>query len=237
MNIRIAKSYRTVSNEALCIITGLILIDIKIEETAQLLLITKRNKREEDMTKYDRNTNWPQYIDYDVQPKDWLHPADTVRVTEHQEESAIQIFTDGSKSEQGVGAGVALFINNKLVHQKRFTLHNNCSNNQAEQLAVVKALETIKELQIAENIPREVTVHTDSRITLQSLKDSKNHKYLIEEIRKKAISLKKHNWKINFTWIQAHVGHFGNELADKITKDAAGKDETSYNRIPKSIIA
>jgi hypothetical protein len=20
--------------------------------------------------------NWPQYIDYDVQPKDWLHPAD-----------------------------------------------------------------------------------------------------------------------------------------------------------------
>ena len=102
----------------------------------------------------DRKTNWPQNIDYDVQPKDWLHPADTVRITEHQEESAIQIFTDGSKSEHGVGAGIALFIQSKLVHQMRFTLHNNCSNNQAEQLAIVKALETIKELQIAENIPR-----------------------------------------------------------------------------------
>ena len=47
----------------------------------------------------------------------------------------------------------------------KFTLHNNCSSNQAEQLAIVKALETIKELQIAENIPREVTVHTDSNST------------------------------------------------------------------------
>ena len=74
-------------------------------------------------------------------------------------------------------------------------------------LAIVKALETIKELQIAENIPREVTVHTDSRITHQSLKNSNNHKYLVEETRKKkAISLEKHNWKITFTWIQAHVG-------------------------------
>ena len=51
MNIRIAKSYRTVSNEALCVITGLNPIDIKIEETAQLLQISKRNKREEDRTK------------------------------------------------------------------------------------------------------------------------------------------------------------------------------------------
>ena len=119
----------------------------------------------------------------------------------------------------------------------RFTLHNNCSNNQAEQLAIVKALETIKELQIAENIPREVTVHTDSRITLQSLKNSNNHKYLIEEIRKKAISLERHNCKISFTWIQAHVGHYGNEPADKIGKCAAGKYEISYNRIPKCVIA
>ena len=75
MNIRIAKSYRTVSNEALCIITGLIPIDIKIEETAQLLQITKSIKGVEDITNYDRTTNRPQNIDYDVQPKDWLHPA------------------------------------------------------------------------------------------------------------------------------------------------------------------
>ena len=68
-------------------------------------------------------------IDYEVQPKGWLHPADLVRVTE-QEEHDIQIFTDGSKSE--VGAGIATFIQSKLAHQLRYTLHNRCSNNQAE---------------------------------------------------------------------------------------------------------
>jgi ribonuclease HI len=126
--------------------------------------------------------------------------ADTVRVTGHQEESAIQIFTGDSKSEQGVRAGFALFIHNKLMKQKTgfalfihnklmkqetFTLHNNCSNNQAEQWAIVKALETIPEIQAKEDIPRDVTIHTDSRITLQSLQNSKNHKFLIEEIGKK----------------------------------------------------
>jgi hypothetical protein len=33
INIRIAKAYRTVSNEALCVITGIIATNIKIEET------------------------------------------------------------------------------------------------------------------------------------------------------------------------------------------------------------
>jgi hypothetical protein len=71
-------------------------------------------------------------IDYEVQPKDWLHPADSIRITEQQDEHAIQIFTDGSKSEHGVGAGIAIFIQSKPEHQLRYTLHNRCSNNQAE---------------------------------------------------------------------------------------------------------
>ena len=37
--------------------------------------------------------------------------------------------------------------------------HHTCSNNQAEQLAIVKAMETIKELHIADNVPREITIH------------------------------------------------------------------------------
>ena len=118
-----------------------------------------------------------------------------------------------------------------------FTLHNSCSINQAEQLAIVKALETVKDIYIAENTPREVTVHTDSRVTLHSLQNPNNHRYLIEEIRKRTIILEKHNWKITFTWIQAHVGHYGNEIADKLAKEAAGKDIISYNKIPKCAIA
>jgi ribonuclease HI len=116
------------------------------------------------------------------------------------------------------------------VLQRRLTLHSNCSNNQAEQLAIFKAMVTIKELHIADNVPRKITIHTDSKITLQSLKNPKNHKHLINEIRKTAISMEKQNWHITFTWIRAHVGHYGNELADKLAKEVAGKDIISYNR-------
>ena len=108
--------------------------------------------------------------------------------------------------------------------QKRLTLHSNCSNNQAEQVAIVKAMVTIKELHIADNVSREITIHTDSKITLQSLKNPKNHEHLIDEIRKTAISVEKQNWHITLTWIRAHIGHYGNELADKLAKEAAGKD-------------
>jgi hypothetical protein len=78
------------------------------------------------------------------------------------------------------------------------------------------------------------TVHADSRITLHYLKNTEHHKYLIEEIRKTAITLEKRNWTITFTWIKAHAGNYGNELADKLAKKAARNDDISFNRPPKT---
>jgi hypothetical protein len=43
INIRIVKAYRAMSNEALCVITGLTPINIKIEETAKYYECTKGN--------------------------------------------------------------------------------------------------------------------------------------------------------------------------------------------------
>jgi hypothetical protein len=66
MDIKIAKAYRTTSNEALCILTGTTPIEIEAEETAQLYRI-----------KRDRQN---QQLDHEVEPKDWTHPADTESV-------------------------------------------------------------------------------------------------------------------------------------------------------------
>ena len=48
--------------------------------------------------------------------------------------------------------------------------------------------------------------------------------------------MEKENWRIDFTWIKAHVGHSGNELADKLAKEAIKNSEICYNKIPKSEI-
>jgi len=73
----------------------------------------------------------------------------------------------------------------KLEHQLKYKLHNNCSNNQAKQMAIVKAIESIENIHNRDSRRRTAIIHTDSRVTVQSLKNHRNHKNLIEEIRKK----------------------------------------------------
>jgi hypothetical protein len=77
----------------------------------------------------------------------WDHPADTIELKEKCEgrEYTIEIYTDGSKSSSGVGSGIAIFVNKHLTLQLMYKLAEECSNNQAEQLAIVKALEKLQD--------------------------------------------------------------------------------------------
>jgi ribonuclease HI len=63
-------------------------------------------------------------------------------------EHMIQIFTDGSKNEHGVLSGIAMYTQNKLNHKMKHKLHRQCSNNQAEQMAIGKALQAIDTIKI-----------------------------------------------------------------------------------------
>ena len=49
--------------------------------------------------------------------------------------------------------------------------------------------------------------------------------------------MEKENWHIDFTWIKAHAGNSGNDLADKIAKEAIKNSKMCYNKIPISEIA
>ena len=133
---------------------------------------------------------------------------------------------------------MAIFIVKEPVTQLKFKLDNRCSNNQVEQLATAKMLEVIESIHILENSPCTVTIFTDSRITLDLLKNVNNHRYLIKVIRKSVSILEKDNWTIEFSWVKALIGIYGNELADQLAKDAARNRDTviTFNRIPKSIL-
>jgi ribonuclease HI len=88
-------------------------------------------------------------------------------------------------------------------------------------MAIVKALQAIETIKINNNTPRTIKINADSRINLESLKNTKNRNHLIEEIRKQTIALEKVNWNIEYSWIKAHAGNHGNELGDKLAKEAA----------------
>jgi len=63
-------------------------------------------------------------------------------------------------------------------------------------------------------------------ITLESIRNTKNHNYLIEEIRKKMTTLEQVHCNIEISWVKAHIGIIGNELADRLAKTAANDNDT-----------
>jgi hypothetical protein len=172
INITMAKAYRTVSNEALSLLTGMTPIDINIEEAAQLYQLTRGN------------TKGKEQFDSDMDVEHWKHPAErTIRLMEENEEkSPIQMFTDGSKTEKGVGLSIATFESGQHFKSLQCKLNKRCTNNQAEKLAILKALKYIENIQTTD---RTATIYTDGQITLDKLQNSNIHTYIIEEIRRK----------------------------------------------------
>jgi ribonuclease HI len=135
----------------------------------------------------------------------------------------IEIYTDGSKDGGMVGAGAAIHSNKQLIKQSKYKLHSNCPNNQAEQVAILKALEQLLELGALTG--REVAIYTDSKVAVDSLNNHTKHGFLIEKIRNKIRHLSVQNWTIHFKWIRAHIEIEGNEAANKLAKAAAQHEE------------
>ena len=183
INIKMAKAYRTLSNEALCVFTGMMPIDIKIEEAAQLYQLTKGTAN--DKTQFDK----------DLEVRYWQHPAEaSISSTDEKDENgSLHIYTDGGKTERGVGSGIAFFESGRHTKSIQRRLNKMWTINQAQQLAILVALQhTEKKLRT----DKRIAIYTDSKITLDKLQNSKIHTYIIEEIRRKTIEMNKTSWDV-----------------------------------------
>jgi ribonuclease HI len=220
-----AKASHTVSSEALCVITGMTPIHLKIEQAAEFYLHTRSNIRDTEQ------------LDNNKEERFWQHPAETIiRATDgNEEDSPLQIYTDGSKTEKGMGSGIAIHGYGKNIRTLQFKVNKKCTNNQREKQAILKALESIDNTQM---VDKKTTIYTDSQTTLAMLQNSKFHTNIIEDIRRQWYEMKKAGWKIALRWIKAHAGTRSNELADTLAKKATtnGTITESYTRIPKSAV-
>jgi ribonuclease HI len=93
------------------------------------------------------------------------HPAEmiTLLTENNKETSTIQIFTDGSKSEQG--RSERSHIQDRYPLQELKIQIKQKMHNEAEQLGILRALEYIENLETED---KTATIYTDSRMTLDS---------------------------------------------------------------------
>jgi hypothetical protein len=160
INIKAAKAYRTISFEASCIMARVPPIGIVIWEKARLYKI----KHNMEHSEYEYDAPLP--------AKDWPHPARRMVIKEISDSTlySVELHTDGSKNGGKVGAGAALYMDKNLRRQCKYKLNSICSNNQAEQIAILKSLEELTSL--SDYNEKKAAIYTDSKMTLVSLRST-----------------------------------------------------------------
>lgn len=140
-------------------------------------------------------------------------PADIMRglFTDHSafHSEQLAVYTDGSKSENGVGFSVIL---PQAVKSKR--LPDAASIYSAELHAVLFALAYFT------RIGRDsFVIYSDSRSALQSICDPFSFHPIVQQIHAWLRMLDHRQKAVNFCWVPSHVGVPGNERADQAAKD------------------
>ena len=136
----------------------------------------------------------------------------------------VKIFTDGSKSEIGVGCAV---VRGGEVYEAK--LPDSSSIYTAELTAIVQALEVVHN-----SSKNNFVIYSDSKSALESLKQLYSVHPLIRKAQEWLFWISCRKKSVCFCWIPAHVGIQGNEEADKYAKEASTGSSYQITKIPHS---
>ena len=122
-----------------------------------------------------------------------------------------KIYTDGSKSRDGVGCAVVCEGESYIKK-----LPDSSSVFSAEATAVIEALQLANKKKFKSSV-----IYSDSRSVLEALKKYNPLHPLIQKAQEWLFHLSVRRKVVKFCWIPGHIGLEGNELADREAKDAA----------------
>ncbi|XP_015793891.1 uncharacterized protein LOC107370411 [Tetranychus urticae] len=151
-------------------------------------------------------------------------------------EEVWQIYTDGSKTPDGVGFGFCV-INSRgeILKKGNGPLFGYATIYQAECYAVKTALNFLGSK--LDKAPRVIHILTDSESLFSALHTYSMQHELIEDIRVQAAEIMRRGYKIIFNWVKAHVGIRGNEYADELAKKGVrSKKSIEYDKVPRSFV-
>ena len=142
------------------------------------------------------------------------------------------IFTDGSKTIEGLSTGAAVVCPER-AHCHSLSMNPEASVFTAECAALYKGLDYA-----LTNCETSYLVCTDSLSAVMSLKSTKanvkTNRYILE-IKNKVLQFREQNpngSRVVFAWIPSHCGISGNERVDIVAKEATRMDYSPKYKVP-----
>ena len=144
----------------------------------------------------------------------------------------LTIYTDGSKWNGQVGAGVYVRQHDGVlpVFSESTRLSDSSSVFQAEMTAILRALVYLQ----SQGDFNTAIIYSDSQAALQALNAESLHSKLVEQV---VLLLNSLSGQIVLRWVRAHAGHSGNEQADSFAKMGCYRDlPTTPTPFPRKLI-
>ena len=154
----------------------------------------------------------------------------------------LRCYTDGSKIKsdrsENTGTGYAIFLPTETLQLplkcEGKSMHPGNSVFQAEITGIDWASQEVQSLLQEGNpdIPKTLTIFSDSQSSIQALDNPVTTSITVKRCKETLNNLAS-KMDINIRWIKAHVGHHGNEWADKMAKEGASMiTDTNNPEIP-----
>ncbi|GBN75335.1 Putative protein in type-1 retrotransposable element R1DM, partial [Araneus ventricosus] len=194
--IKITKAYRTISTEALQVIVGIVPLDIKAKGVFGKFLLTTINN---DIKFGSKIFKWEDY-ETRLDPHN-IHPADNISISYDKHKPSgdeIEIYTDGSKINDQVGAAIVVFYYNAEIFNRTIRLSDFATVYQAEVTGIQMALEFIYTI----GPWNKINLYTDSLSVLEALNTFKTSKQEILAIKNDILEMSKEK-SITLHWIPA----------------------------------
>ena len=149
------------------------------------------------------------YVETPTKIRD-VHPKDNyvkVDLSGAEGKASSTVYTDGSKTENRVGASVVVLKDSKETHINIARLNAHCTIFQAELYGISMAM---KWIQRQKRSTPACAINVDSKAALLSITNKHTNHPLAMAIRENIIKLR-HTTSITLHWVKGHTGLKGNE--------------------------
>ena len=156
--------------------------------------------------------------------------ASFTNMLEHQTQVNCNVYTDGSKQNGKVGAGVYILKDTTTIAECSFRLPNEATVFQAEVTAIKEAAYLLKNMIDF----TEVKFFVDSQAALKALAADTLSSKLVHNTLVELNSIPAQDIKL--VWTKAHIGTEGNEKADQLAKKGTELPNTTPTPLPTTAL-